>query len=373
MKAQINHKKINRREKIMKKKLCFIMAVTLLSTAFTGCSEKKQKENLNIGNSSVTSSQIEITTPAYQQTEVIQNLAVENNNVAPVQNEAPAQTVSPVQTEAPAPVQSQAPVQEQTTPEPAKPQPDTPYPYPEDTDSSAVLSIKEDGSVRAIFGNGAVELTFPAEFINHFVIHKGTLYSKIAFTNGKEALERGGNPGGRILVIKSYDELGYLHGAEALLGWDGEKYWRRYESTDVHCNPYNAEELEEYLALIEKIDEVINTARIYSKSGEYMPCTPLPDGYIGELRKNKYNTDEPIFGYTDSYILDKGPQVKQWEMEETWHVTAKSIKYAYNQYWFDCYDTDDNDHYGWVNEKNIVFYTEEGQKHLNGFDVIHKP
>ena len=65
----------------MKKKLCFIMAVTLLSTAFTGCSEKKQKENLNIGNSSVTSSQIEITTPAYQQTEVIQNLAVENNNV----------------------------------------------------------------------------------------------------------------------------------------------------------------------------------------------------------------------------------------------------------------------------------------------------
>lgn len=167
--------------------------------------------------------------------------------------------------------------------------------------------------------------------------------------------------------------MGYLRGAEALLGWDGEKYWRRYESTDVHCNNENAEELEEYLALVEKIDEVIDTARIYSRSGEYMPCTPLPDGYIGELCKNKYNTDEPIFGYTDSYILDKGPQVKQWEMEETWHVTAKSIKYAYNQYWFDCYDTDDNDHYGWVNANNIVFYTEEGQENLNGFDVIHKP
>ncbi|MDE5862446.1 MAG: hypothetical protein K2H28_09680 [Ruminococcus sp.] len=40
----------------------------------------------------------------------------------------------------------------------------------------------------------------------------------------------------------------------------------------------------------------------------------------------------------------------------TWHVTAKDVYYRYGLTWFELYDSDDGDYYGWVDSRYIDFY-----------------
>lgn len=54
-------------------------------------------------------------------------------------------------------------------------------------------------------------------------------------------------------------------------------------------------------------------------------------------------------GYKSSYIVDGGACKKQREaLGKGWHVTAKNWCYAYGTYWYEVWDTDDGDYYGWV-------------------------
>ena len=50
------------------------------------------------------------------------------------------------------------------------------------------------------------------------------------------------------------------------------------------------------------------------------------------------------------------------EMEEGKNITAKSIAYSRGKMWFECYDTDNNEYYGWVSDENVAFYECEGTK-----------
>ncbi len=87
---------------------------------------------------------------------------------------------------------------------------------------------------------------------------------------------------------------------------------------------------------------------------------PMPHSLeITELEKPlKGETDEigGLYGYESSYILEYGPEKTQWPIEGAWHITAKRKCYSHGRCWYECWDTDDNDYYGWINSFNINFY-----------------
>lgn len=80
------------------------------------------------------------------------------------------------------------------------------------------------------------------------------------------------------------------------------------------------------------------------------------DDFRGEIRSHDGNQ---VYGYTDSYVFANSQESvsRNWDVEETWHVTAARAVSCENGIFFDCYDTDDNDHYGWINRDDIYFYS----------------
>lgn len=64
-----------------------------------------------------------------------------------------------------------------------------------------------------------------------------------------------------------------------------------------------------------------------------------------------------VCGYTSSYVCESGACTKVREsLGDQWHVTAKNKCYNYNVEWYELWDTDDGDYYGWVDANYIMFY-----------------
>lgn len=64
-----------------------------------------------------------------------------------------------------------------------------------------------------------------------------------------------------------------------------------------------------------------------------------------------------IDGLTRSYLIDGGSATyERHDLTHGWHVTAVSEYYDGSSYWYELYDSDDGDYYGWVAAKNINFY-----------------
>lgn len=62
-------------------------------------------------------------------------------------------------------------------------------------------------------------------------------------------------------------------------------------------------------------------------------------------------------GYTTDYIVNGGAcETVRKSLGDTWHVTAKNKCTNYGTTWYELWDTDDNDYYGWVDSSNIDFY-----------------
>ena len=63
-----------------------------------------------------------------------------------------------------------------------------------------------------------------------------------------------------------------------------------------------------------------------------------------------------INGYATSYIVDGGSSsCVRTDLRNGWHVTAVRYCFAYDTTWYELYDSDDGDYYGWVNSFNINF------------------
>lgn len=64
-----------------------------------------------------------------------------------------------------------------------------------------------------------------------------------------------------------------------------------------------------------------------------------------------------VAGYTTDYIVNGGAcgMVRQ-SLGDTWHITAKNSCYNYGTNWYELWDSDDGDYYGWVDENYIDFY-----------------
>ena len=64
-----------------------------------------------------------------------------------------------------------------------------------------------------------------------------------------------------------------------------------------------------------------------------------------------------VYGYASSYACySDGKQATQHKVENTWHITAKNTCYSHGVTWYECWDTDDGDYYGWIDANYLSFY-----------------
>lgn len=64
-----------------------------------------------------------------------------------------------------------------------------------------------------------------------------------------------------------------------------------------------------------------------------------------------------VAGFTTSYVVNNGASSHVRDsLGNAWHVTAVNYCYAHGVNWYELYDSDDGDYYGWVDENYIDFY-----------------
>ena len=65
-----------------------------------------------------------------------------------------------------------------------------------------------------------------------------------------------------------------------------------------------------------------------------------------------------VAGYDSSYICDGGRKaIVRDSLGDAWHISTWRGCYNYGTVWYECYDSDDGDYYGWVDSSYIDFYT----------------
>lgn len=217
------------------------------------------------------------------------------------------------------------------------------YEYMDDIRGEGVAAYKNsDGTVRLTFMDEKFALTLPAEWENHFIVDDTVIKSKIAAenTDGK---------------IVSFGFSSSADGSAIPLGRSGDVFWTFHYVSDVRYDMNNQEETDEYRMLENNIDMILSTAEsLVSGTGSYERAADISDkpGYSGEI---KTFDGHSVSGHSDSYIL-YGSSDNTWPVEEGWHVTAKRFVFTETGLMYDCYDTDDGDHYGWINSNEIEFY-----------------
>ncbi|MBQ5989253.1 MAG: substrate-binding domain-containing protein [Oscillospiraceae bacterium] len=77
------------------------------------------------------------------------------------------------------------------------------------------------------------------------------------------------------------------------------------------------------------------------------PAAGIVSGY------NEY-TDN-TYGYASSYILEGGPKKTQWHIEGNWNIVAKKKCFSHGTFWYECWDADDGDYYGWIKSYDLDF------------------
>jgi len=64
-----------------------------------------------------------------------------------------------------------------------------------------------------------------------------------------------------------------------------------------------------------------------------------------------------VAGFTTDYVVNGGAVGKvRNSLGDTWHVTAKNACNNYGVTWYELWDSDDGDYYGWVDSNYIDFY-----------------
>ncbi|MCM1506591.1 MAG: hypothetical protein NC177_05585 [Ruminococcus flavefaciens] len=84
------------------------------------------------------------------------------------------------------------------------------------------------------------------------------------------------------------------------------------------------------------------------------------DERIDRLEGQIITKGDNISGYTSDYVVDGGDcSYVTKKLTNGLHVTARSIFTSYSVTWYELYDTDSGDYYGWVDEEYIYFYPSE--------------
>lgn len=103
----------------------------------------------------------------------------------------------------------------------------------------------------------------------------------------------------------------------------------------------------------------ISYITIYSSS--YNEPQQVIDSYSITPRKAEVDGNG-VYGYTSNYVLYGGSQETQHKVQDGWHITAYNTAYSHGVDWYECWDTDDGDYYGWIDARYIDFYDERPPK-----------
>ena len=64
-----------------------------------------------------------------------------------------------------------------------------------------------------------------------------------------------------------------------------------------------------------------------------------------------------VYSYTTDYVCYGGSKTEvRLNLEHGWHIIAKNMYDSYGLTWYEIWDTDDGDYYGWVDSDFISFY-----------------
>ncbi len=109
-----------------------------------------------------------------------------------------------------------------------------------------------------------------------------------------------------------------------------------------------------------RIDESVQ----YGNGMQYfdVPTTENPIGELFALETTMYGQINChggiVAGYDTSYVCDGGAvSTVRNSLGDTWHISTWRGCYNYGIVWYECYDSDDGDYYGWVDSSYIDFYT----------------
>ena len=223
-----------------------------------------------------------------------------------------------------------------------------PYSYADAIKTAGALArVKQDGAVKITFENGRFALTFPSSLENHFVIDNGKLFSKKAYEKGQDGIVAE--------FVFTSDNKNYTDPSlTRMLGYSDNKYFIGIRTTDY--NEMDEESSEEYRLIENELDRIYASAESYSdEKGDLDKIFDIPSGFTGEVRSSDKGA---LCGYSDDYIFENVSEASadKWPLEEGWHITANKGVSTDKGTWFDCNDTDDNDHYGWINAENLYFY-----------------
>lgn len=110
----------------------------------------------------------------------------------------------------------------------------------------------------------------------------------------------------------------------------------------VNVTPYNSNGVAGDMVSASYIRESSNTNAITS-------CTKYGKIYSPSGSK--------VDGLTKSYLIDGGSATyERHDLTDGWHIVAVNQYYDGSVYWYELYDADDGDYYGWVNQDNVSFY-----------------
>ena len=96
---------------------------------------------------------------------------------------------------------------------------------------------------------------------------------------------------------------------------------------------------------------------VYSSTPDPEPQQPIADIYSISNRRGEVD-GSGVYGYTTNYVAYGGSKQTQHKVEDTWHITAKNKCTSYGLTWYECWDTDDGDYYGWIDARYLSFYDE---------------
>lgn len=130
-------------------------------------------------------------------------------------------------------------------------------------------------------------------------------------------------------------------GAEVfILGANKEWFYVEYYSDGVDAFSVN------YYGYVSR--QYISSTPIVIETVEVYPCKSL-----GRLNTQGLG----VAGFATSYVVDGGEVSEiRHRLGDGWHVTAVNYCYSKDISWYELYDSDDGDYYGWVDENYIDFY-----------------
>ena len=87
------------------------------------------------------------------------------------------------------------------------------------------------------------------------------------------------------------------------------------------------------------------------------PMTVAANDLTGHLPATGEVKGDGVFGYTTNYVCYGGAKEEEHAVQNGWHITLKNAHYSHDTQWFECWDTDDGDYYGWIDWKYITVYS----------------